>query len=88
MATRDRIVEAMALVRVAGAGMEILAALLMLRLNRVSSALRINAVLGVLGPVVLLAVSALGLAGLVGRVSWSRMFVILCGTALILVGTR
>ncbi|MEW5866513.1 MAG: YqhV family protein [Bacillota bacterium] len=88
MAGEDRIVEAMAFLRAVGAGVEILAALLMLKFNRVSSALRINAVLGLFGPVILVTVSALGLAGLVGRVSWVKAFVILCGTMLIIAGTR
>ncbi|MDI7247340.1 MAG: DUF2619 domain-containing protein [Bacillota bacterium] len=83
-----RVVAAMACLRAAGAVVEILAAVLMLRCSRVAAALKINAALGILGPVVLAVVCALGVSGLVGRVSWVKLFVILCGTMLIMVGAR
>jgi hypothetical protein len=60
----------------------------MLRINTIEAALRINAVLGLLGPVVLIAVSALGLWGLVERVSLAKLVIILCGSVLIIIGTR
>ncbi len=84
----ERVVAAMACLRVVGAVVEVLAAFVMLRCSRVSVALKINAALGVLGPAVLVMVCALGLSGLAGRVSWVKLFVILCGTMLIMVGTR
>lgn len=74
--------------RVIGAGVEIAAAILMLKLNTIESALRINAILGLLGPVVLIAVSALGVSGLIGRVSLTKLIMTLCGAILIIVGTR
>jgi hypothetical protein len=78
----------MAYLRVIGAGVEIAAAILMLKMNTIEAALRINAVLGLLGPVVLIAVSALGLWGLVGRVSFTKLVMTLCGAILIIAGTR
>ncbi|MGE5574387.1 MAG: DUF2619 domain-containing protein [Bacillota bacterium] len=84
----QRVVAAMACLRAVGAVVEILAAALMLRCSRVAVALKINAVLGILGPVVLVLVCALGISGLVGRVSWVKLFIILCGTMLIMVGSR
>ena len=78
----------MSYLRVIGAGVEIAAAILMLRINTIEAALRINAVLGLLGPVVLIAVSALGLWGLVERVSHAKLVMILCGSILIIIGTR
>jgi hypothetical protein len=78
----------MSYLRVIGAGVEIAAAILMLRINTIEAALRINAVLGLLGPVVLIAVSALGLWGLVERVSLAKLVIILCGSVLIIIGTR
>ncbi len=74
--------------RVLGAGGEIAAAILMLRINTIEAALRINAVLGLLGPVVLIAVSALGLWSLVERVSFAKLAITLCGCILIIIGTR
>jgi len=78
----------MSYLRVIGAGVEIAAAILMLRINTIEAALRINAVLGLLGPVVLIAVSALGLWGLVECVSLAKLVMILCGYILIIIGTR
>ncbi|NLD12251.1 MAG: DUF2619 domain-containing protein, partial [Firmicutes bacterium] len=48
----------------------------------------INAILGLLGPIVLIAVSALGLWGLVERVSLAKLALVLCGSILIIIGTR
>ncbi|HXL03467.1 MAG: YqhV family protein [Firmicutes bacterium] len=77
----------MASLRVIGAGVEIAAAILMLKVNTVETALRINAVLGLIGPVVLIAVSILGLWGLVERVSFTKLVMTLCGVILIIAGT-
>mgnify|MGYP000972054829 CR=1 FL=1 len=78
----------MSYLRMIGAGVEIAAAVLMLKINTIEAALRINAVLGLLGPVVLIAVSALGLWGLVGRVSFAKLAITLLGCILIIIGTR
>jgi hypothetical protein len=78
----------MAYIRVIGAGAEIAAAILMMKMNTVEAALRINAILGLLGPVVLISVSALGLWGLVERVSLAKLALVLCGSILIIIGTR
>ncbi len=78
----------MSYLRLIGAGLEVAAAILMLKINTVETALRINAILGLLGPVVLIAVSALGLWGLVGRISFAKLLMTLCGAVLIILGTR
>lgn len=82
----DKIVAGMAGVRILSAAIEFSAALLMLKLNRVEAAFKINSVLAVIGPAVLLTVTSLGLVGLVGKVSPAGMFVILAGVALIFIG--
>ncbi len=84
---RENPVTLMSYLRLIGAGVEIVAAVLMVKMNTVEAALRINAILGLLGPVVLIAVSALGLWGLVGRVSWIKLIMTLCGAILIIAGT-
>lgn len=84
---RENPVALMSYLRLIGAGVEIVAAVLMVKMNTVEAALRINAILGLLGPVVLIAVSALGLWGLVGRVSWIKLIMTLCGAILIIAGT-
>ena len=84
---RENPVALMSYLRLIGAGVEIVAAVLMVKMNTVEAALRINAILGLVGPVVLIAVSALGLWGLVGRVSWIKLIMTLCGAILIIAGT-
>lgn len=86
----ERIVSAMALLRLLSAAVEITAAVLMVRSGRVADALRINGLLGLVGPLVLASVTALGLAGLAGRISTVRLAMVTLAVALILasVGRR
>lgn len=80
----ERIVSAMALLRLLSAAIEITAAVLMVRSGRVADALRVNALLGLVGPLVLASVTALGLVGLAGRISPGRLAIVALGVALIL----
>lgn len=83
---RDRIVTGMALLRMLSATIEFSAALLMLHFNRVEDAFRINAVLAMIGPSVMLTVTTLGLIGLSGKISTQGIFIVMAGVALIFVG--
>lgn len=78
----------MALLRVLSGALELTAAYLMVRLGRVDEAMRINGLLGMVGPLVLVLVSLLGLAGLSAHLPWPRLGLVACGVALILLGTR
>jgi hypothetical protein len=78
----------MAAIRLLSASIEITAALLMLRLNRVEAALRINGVLGLVGPTILIAVTLLGVVGLAGRIAPAKIVLIFAGVYLILYGSR
>ncbi|NMB45989.1 MAG: DUF2619 domain-containing protein [Firmicutes bacterium] len=78
----------MALLRMVAGSLEIIAAILMIRSRRVGVALRINAALGLVGPMILTAVCLLGLAGLAGRISLVKLGVVGIGVLLILLGTR
>lgn len=84
----DPFVKGMALVRLLSAVAELTGAYLMLRLNRLDAAVRVNALLGLIGPLVLLAATAIGVAGLADRLSPSKLLMILTGVGLILLGTR
>ena len=83
-----RLVAGMALLRILAGAIEIGAALLMLHYRRVDAALRINAVLGMIGPTILLLVSSLGLVALAGQVDWDRYIIVLFGVLLIFLGVR
>lgn len=86
--TEDQIIRSMALVRVISATIELSAAFLIYRSFQVENAFRINAVLGLVGPVIFLTVTALGLVGLAGKMSLAKGVTILLGVGLILAGTR
>lgn len=83
----DRYVSGMAFIRVLGALVEIGAAGLMVRFNRVEYALKLNALLGLVGPLVLIIVTVLGVAGLAGRISTQKIILIFIGVYLMLLGS-
>lgn len=82
----DRIVLSMALLRLISSSIEFSAAMLMLYFNRVETAFKINCLLALVGPAVLITTTSLGLVGLAGKVSPSSMAIILLGVALIFIG--
>lgn len=84
----EKHVLAMAAVRVVSSLIELTAAILMLKLNRVEEALKINAALALVGPTVMLTVMALGLWGLAGKISLAKMLTIILGVGLIFYGVR
>jgi len=84
----DKIVLSMALLRVLSSGIEFSAAMLMLYFNRVETAFKINAMLALVGPPIMVCVTALGLVGLAGKVSPVGMLSIVMGVGLIFFGVR
>ncbi|MGE5558734.1 MAG: DUF2619 domain-containing protein [Bacillota bacterium] len=82
-----RIISGMAALRIISGVLEIAAALVILRLGRVSSAIRINALLGFIGPLFFLLVSALGIIAIAVNISPWKIGGILLGIAMILWGT-
>lgn len=81
-------VTSMALVRLLSASIEATGALLMLRFGRVETAVQINAALALIGPIILITVSTLGMMGLAGKVPLTRLVWIGCGVLMILYGAR
>ncbi|MTI79775.1 MAG: DUF2619 domain-containing protein [Firmicutes bacterium] len=84
----DKIVFSMAAMRFLSSFIEFSAAMLMLKYNRVDTAFKINAVLALIGPTVLIIVTALGLVGLAGKVPLSKMVYIGLGVSLIFYGVN
>jgi len=78
----------MAAVRVISGLLEIIVAFLFLKGGRVENALRMNAFLGLIGPLVFLLVSVLGVVAITVKVSWPKMILICVGIILVLVGTK
>lgn len=82
----NKIVLAMATLRLLSGGIEMLAALVMLRLNQVDKALVVNSSLALVGPFILLTTTAVGLAGLADRLSPSKLAWIAAGVTCLLIG--
>lgn len=85
---KDKFVFGMAGVRMLSGMIEFSAALLMLKLNRVDQAMKVNAVLAFIGPIILLTVTSIGIAGLAGKVSPLKLAIIGAGVILIFVGVN
>jgi len=84
----ERAVFLMAGLRILSATIEFSAALLMLYFNRVETAFKINCLLALVGPTVLLTTTTIGLVSLADRLALSTMVMILLGVTLILVGVN
>ena len=88
MMEQSQIVRNMALLRVLAGSLEILAGIFMVRSGKVTVALQINSILGLVGPMILATVSFLGLAGLAGKISPGKLCIVGAGVLLILLGTK
>lgn len=82
-----RVVLSMGLLRFLSAGIEFTAALLILRGGSVGRALQINAALGLVGPTILILVTAIGVTWLASQVSPGRFLLLLCAVLFILLAT-
>ncbi len=78
----------MALVRFLSGMLEVIAAVIFLRLGKVEHALRINAFLGLIGPLVFILVSTLGIVAIAVKLSPLKVILLTLGSILVLVGTR
>lgn len=81
-------VRAMGLMRIVSGLIEVAAAVLILRFARLETAMQINAALGLVGPAVFIGVTVLGVAGLTGKVSATKLLMIVVGVTLVFLGGR
>ncbi|WP_409270284.1 YqhV family protein [Neobacillus sp. SCS-31] len=84
----EKTVLAMSLLRIVSGGIEIFAALLMIKFNAVEKALLINSSLALIGPLILLTTTTIGLIGIVEKVSLVKMVWVFAGVACILYGVK
>lgn len=82
----NKIVMSMATLRMMSGTLEIIAGLLMLRFNQVEKALMVNSGLALVGPLVLLTTTTIGLVGLADKLSLGKMAWIFAGVGLIFFG--
>lgn len=83
-----KLLAGMALLRLIAGSIEISGSLLMLKFQRIETAIQINALLGLIGPSIFIMVSALGIIGLAGKLSYAKLILIGTGVLLILIAAR
>lgn len=84
----NKFVLVMALLRFISGSIELTAGILMLKLNNVEKALLLNVSLAVIGPLVLIISTSIGLIGLSDKLSFSKILLIFTGLSLIIIGIR
>ena len=84
----EKAVMGMALLRILSGGIEIFAAFLMLRFNDIEKALILNSSLALVGPIILIATTSIGLLGLSDRISFQAIFWVFLGVGCILYGVK
>jgi hypothetical protein len=78
----------MVVLRLMSGTFELTAAFLMLKFNSIERALTINAMLAVVGPIVLIISMTIGLIGIADKMPFSRLLIVGLGVFLILFGLR
>ena len=76
----------MVVLRLISGSIEILAALIMFKLNQVEKALLVNSALALVGPMILISTTTIGLAGIADKLSWTRFLWILLGVSCLFIG--
>ncbi|CAI6055242.1 hypothetical protein COHCIP112018_01646 [Cohnella sp. JJ-181] len=82
----DKSVFSMALLRMLSGSIELTAALVMLKMNDVTKALSINAMLALVGPLILISTTTIGLVGLSDKLSPVKLLWVAAGVACLLIG--
>lgn len=77
----------MAIIRLLSSIMEFTAAMFFLKSKSIEKALRINAFLGLLGPLVFVTVSSLGIISIADKIPVKRLVIVILGVMLIIIGT-
>lgn len=86
MSVINKIVLSMALIRIFSGSIEIMAGMLMLRYNQIEKALLVNSALALVGPLVLLTTTTIGLVGMAEKLSAGKMLWVLVGVSCIFIG--
>jgi hypothetical protein len=84
----DKLIWGIRLMRGLSAVVEVCAVLLLFRMQDSRSMLRLNGLLGLIGPLIFITVSAMGLADSLGKVQPGKLALILAGVVLVVWGTR
>lgn len=84
----EKAVLGMAFLRLISGSIELFAAILMLKYNSVEKALVVNSSLAIVGPIILILTTSIGLLGIVEKISYMKMVWIFIGVGFIFVGVK
>lgn len=84
----DKAVLGMALLRIISGVIKVSAALLMIKLNTVEKALLVNSSLAIVGPLILITTTTIGVIGMADNISLMKLIWIFLGVSLILIGVK
>lgn len=84
----EKAVLGMAFLRLMSGSIEIFAAILMLKFNSIEKALMVNTSLALIGPIILILTTTIGLWGIVENISLMKMVWIILGVSFILIGVK
>ncbi|OMP66321.1 YqhV family protein [Domibacillus epiphyticus] len=76
------------LIRLISGSIEITAAMLMMKFNDLEKAFYINSLLALVGPIILVLTTGIGLMGLSGKVPLTKSFTLIAGVLLIIYSLR
>lgn len=82
----DKSALSMAILRMLSGSLELTAAIVMIRLNNVEKALVVNTMLALVGPLILISTTAIGLVGLSDKLSPGKLLWIAAGVGCLLIG--
>ncbi|MFW6238021.1 MAG: DUF2619 domain-containing protein [Halanaerobiales bacterium] len=87
MLDRNNVLLAMLFLRILSGVIEVGAGFIMYYLNSVKKAMQINALLGFLGPAVLILITFLGLVEISSSINLKKLVLVALGVILIIIGT-
>lgn len=84
----EKAILGMAFLRIFSGTLEILVAIIILKLNNVEKALVVNSSLALIGPLILITTTSIGLIGMADKISFTKIIWVFIGIAFILYGVK
>ncbi|WP_071395142.1 YqhV family protein [Bacillus tuaregi] len=84
----EKAIIGMALLRMLSGSIEIFVAILFIKYNDIEKALMINSSLALIGPIILIVTTTIGLVGIADKISFVKLLWIFGGVACILYGVK
>jgi putative exporter of polyketide antibiotics len=84
----EKAILGMAFLRFFSGTLEIMVAIIILKLNNVEKALVVNSSLALIGPLILITTTSIGLIGMADKISFTKIIWVFIGIAFILYGVK